>query len=246
MYTAPNQRLSIESECDEFMSTQSKSNMTTTLAGQRAKSPECSHHQCSNEDTDETASMSSVSSEAFGAEIDLAEEAGRFKGNNTEANSPTNCDDDVAGKGASSRRDNVATMKGVRFSTLTIREYEIRLGDNVTSAGAPVTIAWDHVSEAIYSVEEYDNAVEKTRRTKSQLQMPVTHREELLHGHGYSRKEIREAAKQAAKARNRRRMTNQRMPLLQVDEFFENSRRAGAWLVAPMISRGPSLKKLPF
>lgn len=239
MYT-PSRRLSIDAvECDDDKCTtvpqRPKTNdMTMSTSCARdcgVKSVQCTSHEeyCAVvEDNDETASMSSVSSsEALEAsDIDLAEVVII---NEREVGCVETTEDDQRGDALVTTAS--PSPKVVRFSTLTIREYAICLGDNVTSAGAPITISWDHLGEATYAVVEYDDAVERTRRSKSELQMPAAHREGLLQTIGYSRKEIKEAAKQSADTRKRRIRTNQRLASRHYDEFFEKALRAGARFV---------------
>lgn len=103
--------------------------------------------------------------------------------------------------------DDVSSVKqGVRFSTITIREYPITLGDNPSvSCGAPVTIAWKHEREIICAVSEYEDG--RIRRTKLEILLPASMRMDLIRESGASRAEIREMQREVTICRNRRRRT---------------------------------------
>ena len=68
----------------------------------------------------------------------------------------------------------------LRFSTLTIREYPRVLGDNVTVVGPPITLSWEYQNEKVYDIEEYEEAIQDTRRTQAELKMPSAHRDKIL------------------------------------------------------------------
>jgi len=109
----------------------------------------------------------------------------------------------------------------IRFSTLTIREYPRVLGDNVTVMGPPISISWIHQDEKVYGIEEYEETIQDSRRTQSELKMPSAHRQKLLKDDGYSRKDIQEATKMSTIARNRRKRTVETLKLQRLHESIE-------------------------
>ena len=115
----------------------------------------------------------------------------------------------------------------LRFSTLTIREYPRVLGDNVTVMGPPISLSWEYQDEKVYEIEEYEEAIQDTRRTQSELKMPSKHREALLKEDGYSRRDIQEAVKMSTIARNQRKRTVETLKLQPLQEALEKVVRVG-------------------
>lgn len=115
----------------------------------------------------------------------------------------------------------------LQFSTLTIREYPRVLGDNVTVMGPPISISWIHQDETVYGIEEYEEAMQDSRRTQSELKMPSSHREKMLKDDGYSRKDIQEATKMSTIARNQRKRTVETLKLQRLQEGIEKVVRIG-------------------
>lgn len=134
-----------------------------------------------------------------------------------------------ASSGNQSERRNSEPMNSgrLRFTTLTIREYPRVLGDNVTVKGAPISLSWRHQDEKVFEIEEYEEAIQDTRRTQSELKMPSSHRDKILKDSGYSRKEIQEAIKNSNIARNQRRRTVETLKLQPLQEAFEKVVRVG-------------------
>jgi hypothetical protein len=119
------------------------------------------------------------------------------------------------------------TSKRFGFGTITIREYGRVLGDNVTVMGPPIGLSWQHQDEIVYDLVEYDEACKETRRTQSELKMPMKHRETILKEGGYSRQEIQEAVKRSNIARNQRKRTVETLSLQPLQESFEKIIRFG-------------------
>ncbi|KAL7541892.1 hypothetical protein ACHAXR_011349 [Thalassiosira sp. AJA248-18] len=101
----------------------------------------------------------------------------------------------------------------VRFDTVEFRMYPIVLGDNPsTSSGPPIGLGWryateDTLEEDIDIYESYrdgDDTQESIRRLKTELRIPPSVREHMLIEAGYSRHEIRLAAKRLQKDKERR------------------------------------------
>lgn len=117
--------------------------------------------------------------------------------------------------------------KKLRFSTLSIREYPRVLGDNVTTMGPPISLSWQYEDEIVYEIEDYEQAIQDTRRTQSELKMPSSLRDTILREMGYSRGEIQDAVKSSNIARNRRKRTNETLNLQPLQEAFEKVVRIG-------------------
>ena len=118
-------------------------------------------------------------------------------------------------------KDSDELRKGVQFSTLTVREYPICIGDNPGgTSGVPLSIGWSYENEVTCTVDDYETARPR-RRSATQMQVPAQIRSEMLINMGYSRSEIREGAEHAAKFRpqaNRRRT-----PLLGIRRAFSKA-----------------------
>jgi len=117
--------------------------------------------------------------------------------------------------------------KKLCFSTVTIREHPIVLGDNVTIRGPPISLSWDHQDEKVYGLEDYEQTIRERRRSYSQLKMPSMHRDKLLKESGYSRRDIQEATKLSTIARNQRKRTIDTLHLQPLQEAFEKIVRIG-------------------
>mmetsp|Transcript_9021 Transcript_9021/g.21959 ORF Transcript_9021/g.21959 Transcript_9021/m.21959 type:complete len:269 (+) Transcript_9021:154-960(+) len=118
-------------------------------------------------------------------------------------------------------------VQRLRFSTLTVREYPRVLGDNVCMMGAPISLSWKHQDEVVYDIEDYEEAVQHTRRTQAELKMPSSHRNSLLREIGYSARDIQEAVKKSNIARNQRKRTVEMLKMQRVHEAFEKVGRVG-------------------
>ena len=126
-------------------------------------------------------------------------------------------------EGDSERRHTVgaSTSKRFGFSTITVREYPRELGDSVTMMGPPIGLSWEHQDEIVYDLLEYDEAVQDTRRTQTELKMPSKHRDDILKDMGYSRQDIQDAIKRSNISRNQRKRTVETLKLQPLQEAFE-------------------------
>lgn len=111
--------------------------------------------------------------------------------------------------------------KKVSFGTISIREYPICVGDNPGGSwGVPITIDWEHQSEASFDFDMYETT-RPERRTQLEIAMPAPVRYEKLRAEGFSRQEIQKAEKQANIIRCRRRRTVEMLHMAPIHEFSE-------------------------
>ena len=126
------------------------------------------------------------------------------------------------------------TVRSVRFSTVSVRKYDLCLGDHPSvRQGAPVSLDWTYRrKESRYPLDEYErrrsNIAAKRRRREHHRhydnnnnvsskdedrlrQRSSLERLHLLKELGYSRKEIEEAAERARKIREQRFRTIRRV-----------------------------------
>ena len=102
--------------------------------------------------------------------------------------------------------------RGISFSTLEIREYNITIGDNPggsTSSGTPISLSWefDTANIQFHDVKTYEEQ-RGSRRSMHYLYLPAYIRHHKLSKSGCTNQEIIEAAKEAKKIRDQRYKTN--------------------------------------
>ena len=116
--------------------------------------------------------------------------------------------------------------KAVRFSTITIQEYPIIVGDHpCVSSGTPITIGWEVLSFQTYGIDKYEHYVhnDPTRQLwASVCQSPhcisAIRRERLLSSLGFTKTEQRQGRKSAESTRKQRRCTRRYMYLSAFEE----------------------------
>ncbi|KAL7529519.1 hypothetical protein ACHAXR_003011, partial [Thalassiosira sp. AJA248-18] len=100
--------------------------------------------------------------------------------------------------------------KLVRFDTVEFREYGRNLDDNPsTSSGPPIGIDWryDPKDTVVLDVDAYENCREGYRRSKWELAIPPSVREEMLREVGFSRNEIKLVVRSVQKDKDRRNIS---------------------------------------
>ena len=153
----------------------------------------------------------------------LSAPAARLNNNNINDGFDSDLDSlpENAAEATNTEVDAAASNNKLQFSTLTIREYGRILGIGVTVKGPPLTIEWTHQDEQEYDVDEYEKAVEGSRRLQAELKIPSKDREAMMKASGFSHKEILEATKQANITRNQRKVTVERLGMSSVHEAME-------------------------
>ena len=107
----------------------------------------------------------------------------------------------------------------VQFGSLTIRNYEVQLGDNPScSNGAPVSIGWRYNELNPICIEKYEEWMKDKRRSRSEFHLPRSHRESILREYGYSRSQMTEATKEVAKIKKQRRASLKTTPISRLRE----------------------------
>jgi len=101
--------------------------------------------------------------------------------------------------------------KGVRFSTVNIRQYRICLGDNPSVAlGAPISLDWLYEKEIRIDLHEYEQHTQYYgKRNRCEFKLPSQERFHLLKQLGYSRNEIQESIHEVTKIKIQRLQTRQ-------------------------------------
>jgi hypothetical protein len=115
--------------------------------------------------------------------------------------------------------------KGVRFSTVRVREYERILGDNPSCTSGPsLGIGWRHIQEELLSMNEWESWRE-TERQPARLVLCREEREAILLDLGYTEKDIAAAVRQNVKSKNRRRQTIQNLRASGLEEAAEGAKK---------------------
>lgn len=128
--------------------------------------------------------------------------------------------------------------KSVLFSTLEIKTFPLRLGDNPSiSSGPPICCAWDAEFTTSFEVDEYEET-RPARRETGELRVPKLLRTEWLHAEGYSRGEMMEAQATALRIQ-RGRMASTKESLGMVERKELVKRKFKKWVL-----HAPSDKEL--
>jgi hypothetical protein len=113
-------------------------------------------------------------------------------------------------------------QRTVSFSNLSIREYPPAISDNPScSFGPPVQLDWEHEAEETHPIDHYEE-YRQPRRTSHDLLLSYYDRRFLLIKQaGYSRREVKEAMKEAERVKRERMVTDLFLPAQALDETME-------------------------
>jgi hypothetical protein len=96
----------------------------------------------------------------------------------------------------------------IRFTTVTIREYPVTIGDNPTSrSGPPLTIEWKYDAEQTLDLVDYEDQLPGPRRVGPEMLVPPSIRVDRLRQAGMSRAEIVKFSRPVNIARRQRQRT---------------------------------------
>jgi adenylate kinase family enzyme len=119
----------------------------------------------------------------------------------------------------------------VRFSSVTIHEHPMIIGDNPgCSFGPPLSISWKAQETLSLPLEEYE-LTRPSRRSHVQMVIPTSMRNAILRRAGYARNEIVELTKPVNIARNHRKRTIEVQNLDKIHEMSERILRATKHIV---------------
>ena len=98
--------------------------------------------------------------------------------------------------------------KQVSFSTCTIQEYPVILGDNpACAAGVPITLGWKPTQSSTTDMELHDFMRSKQRRHGKHLIIPVQERTQMVMDAGSSMEEVADMVLQVDQIRKDRAET---------------------------------------
>jgi hypothetical protein len=108
----------------------------------------------------------------------------------------------------SDSKNTVGTKKVTSFSTVTIREYLICVGDNPGAVSGPaLSIEWEPMAEITVPLNEYEVHRASTRRESREMIVPARVRFHMLRAVGYSTDEIVRATRPVNVVRKQRKRT---------------------------------------
>lgn len=114
------------------------------------------------------------------------------------------CGNTFPKKSAMRTRGSISTARSVSFNSLTVREYDLTLGDHPSSAsGPPVQLNWQHKAENTMPLDDYEQ-MRQPRRKRRQLKMSFQEREQLLQESGFTMDELKNAWMNSLKVRQQR------------------------------------------
>mmetsp|Transcript_32967 Transcript_32967/g.79746 ORF Transcript_32967/g.79746 Transcript_32967/m.79746 type:complete len:193 (+) Transcript_32967:93-671(+) len=96
------------------------------------------------------------------------------------------------------------SLKRVRFGTLSVVEFGVRVGDSIPCFGPPIGLGEEVVRDDVWSVSHYE-AVRPKRRSLKELRLDPWERTRLLYNQGYNPETIQEAACDADTIRSNRK-----------------------------------------
>jgi len=113
----------------------------------------------------------------------------------------------------------------VNFQDVTIREYDLTLGDNPSvSCGPPLSLDWTYSENDSQCLNEYEGN-RSQRRTTRQLCVNYHQRINILSNLGHTEEEIKRAKKEANKSKSQRAITRQFLPLSKVEDVVTSAGR---------------------
>jgi hypothetical protein len=109
----------------------------------------------------------------------------------------------------------------VKFSTISIREYDRIVGDHPDcKVGPPITIGWEYGENAAQNLDEY----ESSRKRRKNLRLTSITRKNMLHNvFGISEEEIRMAEKEVQKILKQRDTSKKQTKVGERTEAFVQS-----------------------
>ena len=115
--------------------------------------------------------------------------------------------------------------RGVRFDSITIRNYSIDIGDHpCCSIGAPVSLSWSYEEEEALDLDIYE-IERRPRRPLKGLVLSYYRRRDILRNAGHTDDEIKAAARTVARAQRHRQTTLFFKPVGKLEEAFQSAGR---------------------
>ena len=104
-------------------------------------------------------------------------------------------------------------IRKVHFGTVSVRDYEVTLGDHpCCSYGPPVAIGWDYLEYEPVCIDEFEFRHLTARRTRREMVLNYYKRKHLLSIAGFTEDDIKAMVKEVKRAKFQRSITTKLMP----------------------------------
>ena len=143
---------------------------------------------------------------------------------------------------------NRSLNRNVSFNNLSIREYNVEIGDNPScSCGVPISLGWDYEEQEALPLDALDDpettalggSGSRRRRKTHELILSYNDRRRLLKSAGYSREELQECLQTVQKVKHERGMTELFLAVAPLEDVMEtvlhgvqdlfSKRKQGSW-----------------
>jgi len=119
----------------------------------------------------------------------------------------------------------MAKQQHVSFGQVTVRDYDMILGDHPSCTyGPPVTIDWDYLEYEPLAVNEYEIHHARRRPLRSMM-LNYYKRKDILTQAGYSSESIKAATRKTEKVKRQRAITRQFLPVSKAEDMIESAGR---------------------
>lgn len=124
------------------------------------------------------------------------------------------------------KADSPPQKNHVQFTSLTLREYDVVLGNHPNCSDGPaLSIGWCYNVRGPINIDRYEKSMVGNRRTRAQMLIPRSHREYLLTDFGFSRMQIEESIEEIQKIQKERRASYQGSKFANVEKAFSGIRK---------------------
>ncbi|KAI2498830.1 hypothetical protein MHU86_15683 [Fragilaria crotonensis] len=120
--------------------------------------------------------------------------------------------------------------RNVSFTNLSIREYNVELGDNPScSCGVPISLGWDYEEQEALPLDQVEDpdataiggSSSRRRRKTHELILSYNDRRRLLKSAGYSKEELQECLQTVQKVKHERGMTELFLAVAPLEDAME-------------------------
>jgi len=113
--------------------------------------------------------------------------------------------------------------KSVGFANISIRNYDMTLGDHPNcSYGPPICLSWDYEDSALTSLDNYEENRPERRKLRP---MGYNQRKNILTFAGFKEAELKITEKKIDEVRRQRNMSKALLPIMEVEILVESVRR---------------------
>lgn len=118
------------------------------------------------------------------------------------------------------------SVSKVSFTDITVRDYNLTLGDNPSvSYGPPVSLDWDYQEKAPVRLDTYEEG-RGTRKKKGNMRLSYNMRELILKKeYGHSEAELAQAKRNVDQAKRQRDITKLFLPISKVEDLVQSAGR---------------------